>query len=108
MEGRRQVVDEPTLEVACDVHPGNQQGPDQSRRRSTWPRGPYPDDNDRSSLNPSSTSTENANAANPQAASEADDMNDVANDVDDSLRSEERRVGNECFSTCRSRWSPYH
>src|SRR3546814_12028005 len=22
-------------------------------------------------------------------------------------RSEERRVGNECFSTCRSRWSPY-
>src|SRR3546814_15658174 len=24
------------------------------------------------------------------------------------LRSEERRVGNECVSTCRSRWSPYH
>src|SRR3546814_6921069 len=23
-------------------------------------------------------------------------------------RSEERRVGNECVSTCRSRWSPYH
>src|SRR3546814_13250941 len=23
-------------------------------------------------------------------------------------RSEERRVGQECFSTCRSRWSPYH
>src|SRR3546814_15898805 len=23
------------------------------------------------------------------------------------LRSEERRVGNECVSTCRSRWSPY-
>src|SRR3546814_15752912 len=23
-------------------------------------------------------------------------------------RSEEPRVGNECFSTCRSRWSPYH
>src|SRR3546814_15298233 len=22
--------------------------------------------------------------------------------------SEERRVGNECVSTCRSRWSPYH
>src|SRR3546814_14616976 len=22
-------------------------------------------------------------------------------------RSEERRVGKECFSTCRSRWSPY-
>src|SRR3546814_8289848 len=23
-------------------------------------------------------------------------------------RSDERRVGNECFCTCRSRWSPYH
>src|SRR3546814_20287893 len=26
----------------------------------------------------------------------------------DALRSEERRVGKECVSTCRSRWSPYH
>src|SRR3546814_9899127 len=24
------------------------------------------------------------------------------------IRSEERRVGKECVSTCRSRWSPYH
>src|SRR3546814_13638643 len=24
------------------------------------------------------------------------------------LRSDERRVGKECVSTCRSRWSPYH
>src|SRR3546814_11142707 len=24
------------------------------------------------------------------------------------LRSEERRVGKECVSTCRSRWSPHH
>src|SRR6059058_4613136 len=23
-------------------------------------------------------------------------------------RSEERRVGKECVTTCRSRWSPYH
>src|SRR3546814_14784335 len=23
-------------------------------------------------------------------------------------RSEERRVGKECVSTCRTRWSPYH
>ena len=32
-------------------------------------------------------------------------------DKQDSLvisRSEERRVGKECVSTCRSRWSPYH
>src|SRR3546814_10049476 len=26
----------------------------------------------------------------------------------DRNRSEERRVGKECVSTCRSRWSPYH
>src|SRR3546814_12879161 len=25
-----------------------------------------------------------------------------------SIRSEERRVGKECVSTCRSRWSPNH
>ena len=24
------------------------------------------------------------------------------------VRSEERRVGKECNSKCRSRWSPYH
>src|SRR3546814_10874594 len=28
--------------------------------------------------------------------------------VADGVRSEERRVGKECVSTCRSRWSPYH
>src|SRR3546814_6853335 len=28
--------------------------------------------------------------------------------ADDRRRSEERRVGKECVSTCRSRWSPYH
>src|SRR3546814_2340035 len=28
--------------------------------------------------------------------------------VDTFTRSEERRVGKECVSTCRSRWSPYH
>src|SRR3546814_10969870 len=26
----------------------------------------------------------------------------------DAARSEERRVGKECVSTCRTRWSPYH
>ena len=26
----------------------------------------------------------------------------------DAPRSEERRVGKECASMCRSRWSPYH
>src|SRR3546814_12215043 len=28
--------------------------------------------------------------------------------VNDNSRSEERRVGKECVSTCRSRWSPHH
>ena len=26
----------------------------------------------------------------------------------DIVRSEERRVGKECYALCRSRWSPYH
>ena len=26
----------------------------------------------------------------------------------DQLRSEQRRVGKECVTQCRSRWSPYH
>ena len=30
----------------------------------------------------------------------------ICNEYD--FRSEERRVGKECVSTCRSRWSPYH
>src|SRR3546814_9764138 len=29
-------------------------------------------------------------------------------EVAKAYRSEERRVGKECVSTCRSRWSPYH
>src|SRR3546814_15352025 len=32
----------------------------------------------------------------------------VAERLQRALRSEERRVGKECVSTCRSRWSPYH
>src|SRR3546814_18603856 len=31
-----------------------------------------------------------------------------ADEMGDWNRSEERRVGKECVSTCRSRWSPYH
>src|SRR3546814_18241939 len=31
-----------------------------------------------------------------------------SSDFSGTLRSEERRVGKECVSTCRSRWSPYH
>src|SRR3546814_20694153 len=33
---------------------------------------------------------------------------DLGIGLDADERSEERRVGKECVSTCRSRWSPYH
>src|SRR3546814_18114349 len=33
---------------------------------------------------------------------------DIGNGRRGIYRSEERRVGKECVSTCRSRWSPYH
>src|SRR3546814_15893407 len=36
------------------------------------------------------------------------DSRRAANESDRSLRSEERRVGKECVSTCRSGWSTYH
>src|SRR3546814_5977670 len=35
-----------------------------------------------------------------------DDLVQLAGEI--RQRSEERRVGKECVSTCRSRWSPYH
>src|SRR3546814_10888426 len=37
----------------------------------------------------------------------ADSSSPVTREAPD-VRSEERRVGKECVSTCRSRWSPYH
>src|SRR3546814_1530567 len=35
-------------------------------------------------------------------------LSDALKKVSNTPRSEERRVGKECVSTCRSRWSPYH
>ena len=35
-------------------------------------------------------------------------IEEQASEVDRVKRSEERRVGKECTSWCRSRWSPYH
>ena len=32
----------------------------------------------------------------------------ISDIIDYVARSEERRVGKECASMCRSRWSPYH
>src|SRR3546814_3402466 len=37
-----------------------------------------------------------------------DRTKDVVKSGGEWIRSEERRVGKECVSTCRSRWSPYH
>src|SRR3546814_2047845 len=42
-----------------------------------------------------------------EPAFDADEHPRDAQPVDEA-RSEERRVGKECVSTCRSRWSPYH
>ena len=36
------------------------------------------------------------------------DLEDLPAEVRETIRSEERRVGKECTSVCRSRWSPYH
>src|SRR3546814_16407124 len=42
-------------------------------------------------------------------AFQADHRGAAATDRDGApVRSEERRVGKECVSTCRSRWSPYN
>src|SRR3546814_12008407 len=39
---------------------------------------------------------------------DAGDMEDLRSFTREFLRSEERRVGYECVSTCRCRWSPLH
>src|SRR3546814_19974399 len=37
-----------------------------------------------------------------------DDAGEIRINKAQAARSEERRVGKECVSTCRSGWSPYH
>src|SRR3546814_17862790 len=54
-----------------------------------------------------------ATSDDPDVPVDDDDDDDVAEPYDDSGyddfdRSEERRVGKECVSTCRSRLSPFH
>ena len=39
---------------------------------------------------------------------EVEDIYKITNSAYEPYRSEERRVGKECASKCRSRWSPYH
>src|SRR3546814_3436282 len=43
-----------------------------------------------------------------EAHAATDDQHAIVAQRGQRARSEERRVGKECVSTCRSRWSPYH
>src|SRR3546814_8939044 len=52
-------------------------------------------------VKPPAASSQNRNAVDPDAAKRAKERAKRR-------RSEERRVGKECVSTCRSRWSTYH
>src|SRR3546814_13127269 len=47
-------------------------------------------------------------AAKPAIGADRSRSQSAANLTTKPIRSEERRVGKECVSTCRSRWSPYH
>src|SRR3546814_14622098 len=47
-------------------------------------------------------------AARRIAGAEEEDVEWLGHHLSRSARSEERRVGKERVSTCRSRWSPYH
>src|SRR3546814_4894440 len=59
--------------------------------------------------NPATISYTLANAgALKQVGIDANAYYDVTGAFQLRGRSEERRVGKECVSTCRSRWSPYH
>ena len=51
---------------------------------------------------------ENAVKNDPVQATGAAKTTENATGYQDAARSEERRVGKECASMCRSRWSPYH
>src|SRR3546814_20458914 len=49
-----------------------------------------------------------ADAGEPQGSALGPEMRERVLGCEPDRRSEERRVGKECVSTCRSRWSPYH
>src|SRR3546814_16620845 len=49
-----------------------------------------------------------ARNARPEDHQLAGQLVAVLGELHQAARSEERRVGKECFSTCRCRWKPYH
>src|SRR3546814_7228609 len=54
---------------------------------------------------PAATGAASGNAAAP---AEEEKTPDTVTMTAQAISSEERREGQECVSTCRSRWSPYH
>src|SRR3546814_11399635 len=73
----------------------------------SWPRGAIPDDGF-TRIDPAAHYPPAALAAREQGTVHMELAIDSAGRVSGCKRSEERRVGKECVSTCRSRWSPYH
>src|SRR3546814_7446743 len=57
---------------------------------------------------PEAAADETAKNAPASNFSENNDLIEFTYAYPADARSEERRVGKECVSTCRSRWSPYH
>src|SRR3546814_4015366 len=56
----------------------------------------------------STSSSSRLTCASPPCRNPPTVQDRVAQEDRRDARSEERRVGKECVSTCRSRWSPYH
>src|SRR3546814_19349900 len=54
------------------------------------------------------TSKEELQSMNEELHTVNSALKDKLENISTAHRSEERRVGKECVSTCRSRWSPYH
>ena len=49
-----------------------------------------------------------SNAVKKLECGDISETHTLSDEVIEITRSEERRVGKECASMCRSRWSPYH
>src|SRR3546814_8622070 len=77
-------------------------------RISDWSSDVCSSDLDRSrlSLNPSHKGSAGSDHAPPSSITSVGKARSPS--ALSPTRSEERRVGKECVSTCRSRWSPYH
>src|SRR3546814_14614351 len=91
------------------IDPSRKLGPPPGRegRREPLPPG-RPISRLRKESNPSPACGRKAALLPPAGEGGAQRRMRGASDASCLSRSEERRVGKECVSTCRSRWSPYH